>query len=159
MGAFIQGAGKFYRGLCVFILSLMVIIVFTNTVLRYGFNSGIVQGEEILRYLFIWLSFLGIVAVYKDSEHIAVTILTDNISPKAAAALIFAANFLALYAFSVLIRGTVGYMEESGSTVGQLTGIPYRAIISAIFFAAVSCALFVLRDIWRAWQALTAKGE
>jgi TRAP-type mannitol/chloroaromatic compound transport system permease small subunit len=34
------------------ILALMVVLVFGNVVLRYGFNSGITVSEESSRYLF-----------------------------------------------------------------------------------------------------------
>ena len=43
-------------------LVLMVMLVFGNVVLRYGFNSGISVSEEISRWLFVWLTFMGAVA-------------------------------------------------------------------------------------------------
>ena len=40
-------------------LALMVIMVFSNVVLRYVFNSGITATEELSRFLFLWLIFIG----------------------------------------------------------------------------------------------------
>ena len=40
-------------------LALMVVMVFGNVVLRYGFNSGITVSEELSRWLFVWMTFLG----------------------------------------------------------------------------------------------------
>ena len=40
-------------------LALMVVLVFTNVVLRYALNSGIAVSEELSRWLFVWLTFLG----------------------------------------------------------------------------------------------------
>jgi len=40
-------------------LALMVVLVFTNVVLRYAMNSGISVSEELSRWLFVWLTFLG----------------------------------------------------------------------------------------------------
>ena len=40
-------------------LFLMVIMVFGNVVMRYAFNSGITVSEELSRWLFLWLIFLG----------------------------------------------------------------------------------------------------
>ena len=37
----------------VIMLSAMVIMVFGNVVLRYGFNDGIISSEELSRFLFI----------------------------------------------------------------------------------------------------------
>ena len=43
----------------VVVLAAMVVMVFANVVLRYGFGSGITVSEEISRFLFVWLIFLG----------------------------------------------------------------------------------------------------
>lgn len=43
------------------LLVAMVVMVFGNVVLRYGFNSGIVISEEVSRYFFVWLTFIGAV--------------------------------------------------------------------------------------------------
>lgn len=34
-------------------------MVFGNVVLRYGFNSGIDISDELSRYCFIWLTYIG----------------------------------------------------------------------------------------------------
>ena len=41
------------------LLAVMVVLVFGNVVLRYGFNSGITVSEELSRWLFVWMTFLG----------------------------------------------------------------------------------------------------
>ena len=43
-------------GLC---LAIMVVLVFGNVVLRYTMNSGITVSEELSRWLFVWLTFMG----------------------------------------------------------------------------------------------------
>ena len=48
-----------FEFLIALMLALMVILVFGNVVLRYGFNSGIAISEEVARWLFIWITFLG----------------------------------------------------------------------------------------------------
>ena len=35
-------------------LAIMVVLVFGNVVMRYGFNSGITLSEELSRWLFVW---------------------------------------------------------------------------------------------------------
>lgn len=46
-------------------LAVMVVLVFGNVVLRYGFNSGITVSEEVSRWLFIWGTFLGAVVALR----------------------------------------------------------------------------------------------
>jgi TRAP-type transport system small permease protein len=53
----------------------MLVFVFTNVMLRIGFNSGIDIAEELPRYLFVWLAFLGGVIGVQRHSHIGVDLL------------------------------------------------------------------------------------
>ena len=138
--------GQVYKYVCTIILALMVLIVFVNTSLRYLFNTGIVENEEILRYLFIWSTFLGITAVYYEGKHISVTILVEKFPPRTAALFSFCMNFLALFALGMLVFGGIQYSFET-TTYGELTGIPFTYIIAAAIFCGVASIGIVLRDM------------
>ena len=51
-------------------LAIMVVLVFGNVVLRYGFNSGIVFSEEVSRFLFMWLTLIGALIVLREHGHL-----------------------------------------------------------------------------------------
>src|SRR5215212_2383831 len=51
-------------------LALMVILVFGNVVLRYAFNMGITVSEELSRFLFVWLTFLGAIIAFREPGHL-----------------------------------------------------------------------------------------
>lgn len=53
-------------------LAGMVILVFTNVVLRYGFNSGIAVSEELSRHMLVWLTFVGGAAAMFTHHHLGV---------------------------------------------------------------------------------------
>lgn len=61
---------RLLSGLMVFALALMVVMVFGNVVMRYGFNSGITLSEELSRWLFVWMTFLGAVIALQDRAHL-----------------------------------------------------------------------------------------
>lgn len=44
----------------------MVVMVFGNVVLRYAFNSGIAISEEVSRWLFVWITFLGAIVAVRE---------------------------------------------------------------------------------------------
>ena len=61
---------KLAEMLLVTMLAVMVVMVFGNVVLRYGFNSGIISSEELSRYLFIWITFLGAIIAFRENAHL-----------------------------------------------------------------------------------------
>lgn len=71
---------KALEALLVVLLACMVVMIFGNVVLRYGFNSGIIVSEEISRVLFVWLTFLGAVPVMRQHGHLGVEMLVGVLS-------------------------------------------------------------------------------
>lgn len=68
--SFINRYCKALALLMVFCLALMVVMVFGNVVMRYGFNSGITLSEELSRWLFVWMTFLGSVIALNERAHL-----------------------------------------------------------------------------------------
>ena len=61
-------------------LAIMVVLVFGNVVLRYGFNSGITMSEELSRWLFVWVTFLGAIVAMKEGSHLGSDTLVSKLS-------------------------------------------------------------------------------
>lgn len=68
--------------LMVLCLTLMVLMVFTNVVLRYAFNSGINVSEELSRWLFVWMTFMGAIVALREHGHLGTDMLVGKLSPR-----------------------------------------------------------------------------
>ena len=60
-------------------LALMVAMVFGNVVLRYGFNSGISISEELSRWLFVWVTFMGSVVALNERGHLGTDMMVSRL--------------------------------------------------------------------------------
>mgnify|MGYP001517070687 FL=1 len=65
----------------VFILAMSVIMVM-NVILRYCFHFSFNWSDEIIRYLCIYMSFLGVDASWKYGTHIGVTVFVEKMFPE-----------------------------------------------------------------------------
>lgn len=72
---------KLLELLLVALLSVMVIMVFGNVVLRYGFNSGVTVSEELSRWAFVWMIFLGAIVAVKENTHLGTDVLLVHLGP------------------------------------------------------------------------------
>lgn len=61
---------EFYVG--IFLMSLMTIIIFIQVIMRYVMRNSLVWSEELARYLFIWLIYIGISYGAKIMKHIKI---------------------------------------------------------------------------------------
>ena len=62
----------FYRLLdyvLIFLIGGMALMVFVNVVMRYTMNSGIPVTEELSRFFFVWLTFIGAVVAHRHNLH------------------------------------------------------------------------------------------
>ena len=81
MKKFINALNKTEEVVLVAMFALMVAIIFIQVVMR-KLNNSLYWSEELGKFLFIWISWLGISIGEKRGEHIKITMLTDKFSPK-----------------------------------------------------------------------------
>lgn len=74
---------RFLEWLLIFFLAAMAVMVFLNVVLRYGFNSGLNVSDELSRYFFVWLTFIGAVVAFREHAHVGVETLVMLFGRKA----------------------------------------------------------------------------
>jgi TRAP-type transport system small permease protein len=58
-------------------LAVMLVMVFGNVVLRLFFNTGIDLSEEIPRFAFVWMTFLGAIVGMRRRAHLGVDIVVQ----------------------------------------------------------------------------------
>jgi len=58
-------------------LVVMLVMVFGNVVLRLFFNTGIDLSEEIPRFAFVWMTFLGAIVGMRRRAHLGVDMLVQ----------------------------------------------------------------------------------
>jgi TRAP-type C4-dicarboxylate transport system permease small subunit len=70
--AAIKGFDRLLEIVLVLCMVVMFIFVFINVVLRLGFNSGIDISEELPRFAFVWMCFIGGVVGMRRHSHLGV---------------------------------------------------------------------------------------
>ena len=88
-----------------FCLALMVVLVFGNVFLRYAMNSGITLSEELSRWAFVWMTFLGAIVALKEHGHLGTDMLVSRLGPFGKKICLGASYVLMLFACWLLFRG------------------------------------------------------
>ncbi len=66
------------------IFAVLVADIFLQVIMRYLFNNSLYWSEELGRFLFEWLTWIGISLGAKKGEHIKISMLVDKFSYKKA---------------------------------------------------------------------------
>jgi len=89
-----------------FFLSVTVLVVIINVILRYAFQSGLFWVEEVATTAFIWSIFIGAAAAYKYKMHIGIDLITTLFPEKAREFISIIINFMMF-----LINGYICYLS------------------------------------------------
>ena len=84
--------------------AFVIVIIFLQVVLRYVFNNSLTWVEELTRYLFVWLTWIGAARAVREDKHIRVTILLDKIGPTAKKWMEIVITLLCLFTFVIMTK-------------------------------------------------------
>jgi len=140
-------------------LALMVVLVFGNVVLRYAFNTGITVSEEVSRWLFVWLTFLGAIVALKEHNHLGTDMLVSRLPLLGKKACLVLGHALMLWICWLLFKGSLDQARINWDVATPVTGAS-----TAIFYAsgvvfAVSAALLIARELWLALSGQLSEAE
>jgi len=123
--------------------------VFGNVVLRYGFNSGITVSEELSRWLFVWLTFLGALIGLREHAHLGTDALVSRLGPGGKKVCLFIAHALMLLICWMLFRGSLEQTRINWDVSAPSSGASMAWFYSVGLVFAVSAALITLVDLWK----------
>ncbi|WP_352401016.1 TRAP transporter small permease [Anaerotignum sp.] len=93
---------KFELTVCSILMVAMTVLIFVQVIMRYVFGSSLVWSEELARYIFIWLIYLGISYGARIMKHIKIEAAMGLFPQKLRPFVVILGDVLFL-AFSVII--------------------------------------------------------
>src|SRR6478735_7628876 len=147
--AFIHGYCKVLEAVIAVFLLVMVVLVFGNVVLRYGFNSGISISEEVSRWLFVWLTFLGGVVALHEHAHLGTEILVARLGTAGKKACLVVAYGLMLLMCWMLFSGALQQTKINWDVSAPSSGASMAWFYAVGLVFGVSAGLVLLNDLFK----------
>jgi TRAP-type transport system small permease protein len=140
---------KLVEHLLVLGMSVMGLMVLGNVILRYVFNSGLEVSEEVSRFIFVWLTFLGSIVALKEGVHLGVDTLVRRLPKPARLLCYWLSHALMLWCCWLIWIGCWELSMNNLHNVAAISGIPVAAMYGAGLVAAALMALILLGNLWR----------
>lgn len=140
-------------------LAFSTLLIFVQVVFRYVLNNSITWSEELARYIFIWLIWLGTSVSMKQKEHIRMDMLSNALHGKAKVALDLFSNILMLV-FCVFLVIYGWQLVASMMTRGNLSvalRLPMWIVYLSLPFSQLIVALRVIGHMVGDVRKLTGK--
>lgn len=140
----------FWRSIDIFmaiLLACMVLLVFSNVVLRYGFSSGIRPSVELSRLGFVWIVMLGAAVTLRHGEHLSITDVSEALLPRLVPAFRVMASVVILVSVTMLFWGASKQVLANWNNVSQLTGLPKSLLYVPACISGFLMACVTLRQL------------
>lgn len=133
------------------LLVAMIVLVFTNVVLRYGFASGLRQSVELSRLGLVWVVMLGAAVILRREEHLAISEMAEALVPSLVPFLRRMSYFVILISVLMMFWGACRQMNANWNNISQLTGLPsalfYLAgVVSALLMTIIAAVRIAMPD-------------
>ena len=145
------------RALCAVMaacLAVMVVMVFGNVVLRYGFNSGIAVSDEVSRWLFVWMTFMGAIVALREHGHLGSDMLVSRLPVIGKKICLVLGHLLMLYITWLFFSGSLAQARINWDVEAPVTGASVAIFYSSGVVFSVFAGVILLLETSR---ALTGK--
>lgn len=146
---FIDLICRAFSFLMVACLALMVVMVFGNVVLRYGFNSGITVSEELSRWLFVWMTFLGALVALRSHGHLGTDSLVSRLPVGGKKLCLAITHLIMLFMCWLMFRGGWQQMMINWTTTSAVMEASMAWFYASGVVFSVLAALIIAHDFWK----------
>ena len=140
------------RWALVSIFSLMIAVTFAQVIFRYVLRSPLPWSEELARYCFVWIVFLGATLGLERGVHIGVDILTILL-PGRVQRWLAAINEVLILAFVLLIiLASVSVVDANRLQFSPALGLQMAKVYLAIPLGMAVMVLLLLGKLVEAFR-------
>jgi len=144
-------------------MSVMLVVIFAQVISRYVFNWTPEWSEELARYLFVWVVFIGSALIMGESGHLAVQFVPNHFKGTATGRLLEIVINFSGYVF-ILILFTQGAKMTRVMTFQMSPGmeIPMSWVYAVIPLSSALMLLYLVKDtvrIVREWSGPKGEGR
>jgi TRAP-type transport system small permease protein len=130
-------------------LAGMVIAVFVNVVLRYGFDTGIVFYEELSRLLFVWMVCIGAALVFAENEHLGFDMLTERLRGRSVAVCRWLSRIAIAICLVLVIKGAWEQVIAGMQSFSTVMHFPLALMAAAALVMALLMLIVLVIEIIR----------
>jgi len=131
------------------LMAAMVVLVFGNVVLRYVANSGITVSEELSRWFFVWMTFLGAVVGLQERAHLGTDLLIGRLGHSGKRACLLVSQLLMLWVTWLIFQGSLAQTRISWEVQAPVSELSMAWLSGVGVAFAVLTAPMLLLDLWR----------
>jgi TRAP-type C4-dicarboxylate transport system permease small subunit len=127
-------------------VGLMGIILFYQIIMRYLFNTPLSWSEELARYMYVWVCFIGLGYCVRHHTNIRMEALQKLLPASVRKGLNICLNFLTFGVFSLLLPYSIRFANAQFGKITPALGIPKGFVTISVPIGIVFLLINVIVD-------------
>lgn len=145
--------------LIVLCMLAMVTMVFGNVVLRYVFNTGITISDEMSRYCFIWLTYIGAMVAMREKGHLGVDTLVKHLGLQGKKVCLFLSETIMLGCNVLFFIGTFKMHDLQVTNISPVVGMSMIWVYGIGYIVAVVMSIMNVNVIYKLLAGQLSEAE
>lgn len=146
-GKFFNWLDLFLKALVVVGNGLMLLLVFAQVVTRYVFSYTPYFGEELARYLFVWVVFLSLPLVARYGGHMCIETLTSRVKGPTLKFLNIMADIFTIVFLAIMVWCGIQMVMRTSYQTSPAMMIPMSWVYVVIPFGCAVMLLYTVANL------------
>ena len=134
--------------ICSGLMFSMMMLICMQVFFRYVLQASLPWSEELARYIFIWMSFLGIVAAYYKGRHMAFDLLLVKAKGMFKKGLDIAMDILTIIMAAAMVIGGNAMVQVGTMQRSPALSLPMHIVFVVMPISGALLLYFALRNLW-----------
>jgi len=131
------------------LLAVLLLVVGGQVFSRYVLNHSLFWSEELARYLFIYLVFLGAAIVLRRNGHIQVSFFVERLPPGVRRAIAVLVDLLLLWFTATILVQSIRLASMVWTVLTAAMEIPWTLVYLGIVVGMAAMVLVMFGALWR----------
>ncbi len=152
----------FFRALevvMVLCLVVMFVMVFGNVVLRIGFNTGIDLSEEMPRFAFVWMTFIGAIVGMRHRAHLGVDMVVQLLPTLGRKVCWGICQFIMLICCGYMVYGTYLQHDIIRGNASPVAQISMVWVLGVSYLTGTAIGIMCAHNLFRLFTGNVADEE
>ena len=143
--------GRFEHVFLAVLLGLMILTAFMQIFLRNFFSMGFSWGDTLVRYLVLWVGFIGAALATREGTHITIDVFSSWVKGGKNLIIQCIVNLFSAFICGVLTIAAVTFVRNEAQ-MGDISPLGISTWLLQVILP-VSCLLMAVRFAFRALKA------
>jgi len=129
------------------VLGVMGVVLFAQVFFRYVLNAPLIWGEELARYLHVWIALMGIRFGLKYKAHLNISFVYDRLSPRAQQTIDIMVDLFLILCILIYFPGAWNFFINQATILSPAMEINMGLVHAPVLLGFIGALIYMVNNL------------